>query len=106
MDSRWKYENILCILCSYKNINRENIINYMQDIEFKNLVFLMLFKYKALNYKEAYKELGIKSERSLKYQCKKAYEKYLCDVRIRSSFFLLENYIQKSKKTLDLYQHI
>lgn len=106
MDSRWRYENILYILCSYMNINRENIKSNMKDGEFKNLVFLMLFKYKALDYKKAYIELGVKSERSLKYQCKRAYEKYLCDIRIRNSYFHLENYIQKSKKTLALYEHI
>lgn len=93
----YKYEEIISNLCDFKNIDRASIKGTMKDGEFKNLVFLLILKFK-LRSDKMYNELGIKSSRSFKYHLRKAYEKYLCDVRFREVYFTFEEHLEKNIK--------
>lgn len=90
-----KYEKILSVLCEFKGISSQELINILKDKECKYLLFLFLKKYKCIDLKKLEEDFSIKSKKSINYNCKKAQEKFLINKDFRDQYFEMEELISK-----------
>lgn len=85
-----KYELIISIICKYKGISKAQLANILKDREWKYLLLLLLENYKCMDLKQMEEDLKLSSKRSIKYNVKKAEEKFFINKRFREKYFELE----------------
>ena len=90
-----KYEKIISVLCEYKEISREELINILKDKDCKFLLFLFLKKYKCIDLRKLEEDFSIKSKKSINNNCRKAEEKFLINKEFRELYFEMEELISK-----------
>lgn len=90
-----KYEKIILVLCQYKGINKESILDILKDKQCKLLLFLLLKKYGCVNEEKLKEDFMIENRKSINYNCKKAQEKFFVNKKFRDLYFEMEEYIKK-----------
>jgi predicted transcriptional regulator len=90
-----KYEMIIDIICNYKGIGKEQLSNILKDRECKYLLFLLLEKYKCVDVDNIRGDLNILSKKSIRYNVKKAEEKFFINRDFREKYFELEEMTKK-----------
>ncbi|MDP4088935.1 MAG: ribose-5-phosphate isomerase [Bacillota bacterium] len=90
-----RYENIIGFICRYKGMSKEHLKMILKDRECKYLLFLLLEKYKCLDLDKILKDFDIVSKKSLRYNMKKAEEKFFLNREFREAYFELEEMAKK-----------
>ena len=90
-----KYEIILSVLCEYKGITRKELVELLKDKKFKYLLFLFLKKYKCFNFEKLRQDFLIQNRKIIRYNCKKAEEKFFINKEFRELYFEMEADINK-----------
>ncbi len=90
-----RYDTIIKLICSYKGINKEGIKAILKDRECKYMLFLLLEKYKCSDIDKIKEDLNILSKKSLRYNVKKAEEKFFINKEFRERYFELEEMAKK-----------
>ncbi|HCW04011.1 MAG TPA: ribose-5-phosphate isomerase [Clostridium sp.] len=85
-----KYEKIINIICKYKGITKEELGKILKDKECKYLLLLLLENYKCMDLKQMEEDLQILSKRSIKYNVKKAEEKFFINKGFREKYLEVE----------------
>lgn len=89
-----RYVKIINFICSYKNIQYDEMIKILKDKECKYLLFLLLKKFDCTDRDTLSKYLYSNSKKSLNYNFKKAQEKFFLNKEFREKYFEVE-YILK-----------
>ena len=92
---REKYQVIIDIICRYKGIDKEQLSIILKDKDCKYLLFLLLEKYKCADMDNIKKDLNMINIKSIKYNLKKAEEKFFVNRDFRERYFELEKIAQK-----------
>lgn len=90
-----RYDTIIEIICNYKGINKEQLSEILRDRECKYLLFLLLEKYKCADVDNISKDLNISTKKSIRYNVKKAEEKFFINKDFREKYFELEKIAKK-----------
>ncbi|NLZ47713.1 MAG: ribose-5-phosphate isomerase [Clostridiales bacterium] len=85
-----KYEMIINIICTYKGISKSQLGNIIKDKECKYLLLLLLENYKCMDLQQMKVDLKISSNRSIRYNVKKAEERFFINKSFREKYFELE----------------
>ncbi|GLC29392.1 ribose-5-phosphate isomerase [Clostridium omnivorum] len=91
-----KYEKIIEVICSYKNIKREELFQILKDRESKYLMFLLMKKYKCADIERLHKDFFIGSKKSISYSLKKAEEKFFINRDFREKYFEAEDIVNRT----------
>ena len=92
---REKYEVIINIICGYKGISKQQLGIILKDKECKYLLFLLLEKYKCADMENIKEDLNMINMKSVRYNVKKAEEKFFINRDFRERYFELEKIAQK-----------
>jgi hypothetical protein len=90
-----KYETIIEIVCKYKGISKEQLTTILRDKDCKHLLFLLLEKYKCIDIDNISRDLNILNPKSIRYNVKKAEEKFFVNRDFREKYFELEEIAKK-----------
>lgn len=90
-----KYEKIIEFICNYKKIDKAALVTILRDKECKYLLLLLLEKYKCADVNRLTNDLSIANPKSIKYNMKKAEEKFFVNRNFRELYFEIENMIEK-----------
>jgi hypothetical protein len=90
-----RYAKIIEFICMYKNISRTEIVKILKDTESRYLLLLLLEKYKCVNVEQMSFDFNGKSSKSIKYNLKKAEEKFFINREFREAYFEMEEMIKK-----------
>jgi hypothetical protein len=90
-----KYERILTFICGYKNISKEELFRILKDRECKYLLLLLLERYKCADIQRLSNDLSAHSIKSIRYNLKKAEEKFFVNRDFRELYFEIEEMIEK-----------
>lgn len=90
-----KYETIIDIICSYKGMSKEQLGVILKDKDCKYLLFLLLEKYKCSDMDDIRTDLNILNRKSIRYNIKKAEEKFFINRDFREKYFELEEIAKK-----------
>ncbi|NLM36212.1 MAG: ribose-5-phosphate isomerase [Clostridiales bacterium] len=85
-----KYETIINVICKYKGISKTQLGNILKDKECKYLLLLLLENYKCMDLKQIEEDFKISSKRSIRYNVKKAEEKFFINRSFREKYLELE----------------
>ncbi|WP_315116636.1 hypothetical protein [uncultured Clostridium sp.] len=94
-NSEIHYDKIIELLCGYKGIKKEELVEILVDEECKYLLFLLLKKYNCVDIERLKKDFQIKSGNKVKNDLEKAEEKLMFNKRIRDMYFEAENILEK-----------
>lgn len=90
-----RYNIIIELICSYKGISKEKLGIILKDKECKYLLFLLLEKYKCSDIEKIKEDLNILNKKALRYNVKKAEEKFFINREFRERYFELEKMAKK-----------
>lgn len=92
-----KYEKIIAIICEYKGIKEEEIVNLLDDNDCRYLLFLLLKKYNCINVERLKEDFSITNKSSINYDYdyKKAREKFFVNKNFRDAYFEIDNLVNK-----------
>jgi hypothetical protein len=96
-DKEERYEKIISLLCRYKGIDREELINILKDRECKHLFFLLIKKYECNEMKLLQKDFPLMSKNSISNNFKRAEQKLFLNRKIRDMYFEAEEFIERVK---------
>ncbi|GAA0177762.1 hypothetical protein SH2C18_09320 [Clostridium sediminicola] len=92
---RENYEIIISVICELKGIRREEVLEILNDREYRYLLFLLLEKHKCSDIGVLKNDFCRINDRKIKYSIKKGKEKILINRNFREKYFLVENKIKK-----------
>jgi hypothetical protein len=90
-----KYEKIIDFICKYKKIDKAELFRILKDKECKYLLLLLLEKYKCADVNRITNDFSVSSSKSIKYNIKKAEEKFFVNRNFRELYFEMEDMIEK-----------
>lgn len=90
-----RYEKILDFICNYKRIDKTELFRILRDRECRYLLLLLLEKYKCTDINRLTSDLSVSSTKSIKYNIKKAEEKFFINRNFREMYFEIEEMIEK-----------
>ncbi|AWI07634.1 hypothetical protein [Clostridium drakei] len=93
-DKREQYEKIINILCEYKGISREKLLEILKDKECKYLFFLLIKKYGCDDMKMIQQDFPSINTKNINSNFRKAREKILLNTKIRNMYFEAENILE------------
>lgn len=90
-----RYEQIIEMLCKYKDINKDELFKILKDKNCRYLLFLLLKKYNCTDFQRIKNDFNIKNKNTMNYSIKKAEEKLFINKEFREMYFeardVLEN---------------
>jgi hypothetical protein len=86
------YEVIIKVICEIKGINREDIIEILED---RYLLFLILYKYNCSEKNVLNNDFEKIDKRKIRYNIKKAEERLLVSRNFREIYFEVEKKVKK-----------
>lgn len=89
------YEKIIDVICEVKRLDREELFKILKDTECKYLLFLLLRKYKCADLEKINEDFHKDIKKSIKFNLKKAEEKFFVNKEFRELFFETEDIIDK-----------
>ncbi len=92
-----QYEKIIRILCEYKGINRDELLEILKDKECKYIFFLLIKKYGCDDIKMIQQDFPLINSKNINNNFKKAKEKVLLNRKIRNMYFEADSIIEKVK---------
>lgn len=92
-----QYETIIHILCEYKGISRDELLQILKDKECKYIFFLLIKKYGCDDMKIIQQDFPNINSKSINSNFKKAKEKVLLNRKIRDMYFEADSIIEKVK---------
>ncbi|WP_243103880.1 ribose-5-phosphate isomerase [Clostridium sp. JN-1] len=95
MDKNIRYERIIEILCKYKNINRNELVEILKDNECKYLLFLLIKRYRCCDVDMLSKDFPNINKKRMNNNLRRAEEKLLINRKIRDMYFEAEELIER-----------
>lgn len=92
---RENYEIIISVICELKGIKREEVLEILNDREYRYLLFLLLDKHNCRDTIVLKSDFYKINDRKIKYNIKKGREKFLINRKFRKKYFMIENKIKK-----------
>jgi hypothetical protein len=92
-----QYEKIIRILCEYKGISRDELLEILKDKECKYIFFLLIKKYGCDDMKIIQQDFPSINLKSINSNFKKAKEQVLLNRKIRNMYFEADSIIEKVK---------
>ncbi|MFL0195571.1 ribose-5-phosphate isomerase [Clostridium sp. WILCCON 0269] len=96
-DKEEVYSKIINMLCEYKGLSKQELIDILKDKSCRYLYFLLIKKYKCCDLELVQKDFPLLNENKIKNNVKKAEEKLLLNKHIREMYFEAEEIIDKAK---------
>jgi hypothetical protein len=93
--SEERYLKIIEFICIYKGINKEELVKLLKDRESKYLLLLILETYRCADLERISRDFSKVSTKSLKYNLKKAEEKFFVNKEFRDRYLEIEEMIKK-----------
>lgn len=90
-----RYEKIIDFICNYKKIDKNELYRILKDKECKYLLLLLLEKYRCADVDRLTNDFSASSAKSIKYNIKKAEEKFFVNRSFRELYFEIEDMIEK-----------
>lgn len=96
-DKEKVYCKIINILCKYKGLQKQDLLEILRDTSCKHLYFLLINKYKCYDLEMIQKDFPLLNKNNIRNNVKKAREKLLLNRHIREMYFEAEEIIDKAK---------
>ncbi|EDK35701.1 hypothetical protein [Clostridium kluyveri] len=96
-DKEKVYCKIIDILCEYKGLHKQDLLQILKDRSCKHLYFLLIKKYKCCDLELIQKDFPLLNKNNIKNNIKKAEEKLLLNKHIREMYFEAEEILNKAK---------
>lgn len=91
-----KFKKVITALCEYKGISEEKLIELLSNKDSRYLLFLLLKRYKCVDFEMINKHLVLSSKKSINYNLKKAEEKFFLNKEFREKYFEADEIIKNS----------
>lgn len=98
MNINSKYEKIIEIICKYKGIKKDELINLLKIKKYKYMMLLFIKKYKCDNLEKIKLDVDIRNKKYINKGYKKAEEKLFINKEFRDIYFELEDVVEKNIK--------
>ena len=92
-DKEKVYSKIIDILCKYKGLSRNELLNILKDESCKYLFFLLVNRYGCYDLDTLKKDFPSVNRNNMKNNIRKAEKKLLLNKRIRDMYFEAEELI-------------
>ncbi|MCT8975786.1 ribose-5-phosphate isomerase [Clostridium sp. CX1] len=90
-----RYEKIINLLCEYKGVKREELLEILKDQNCKYLFFLLIKRYGCDDMGILKRDFPSVNKNKINNNLKKAEEKLLLNRKIRDMYFEAEDLIEK-----------
>lgn len=91
-----KYTKIIETICELKGLGRDELFRILKDKDCKYLLFLLLNKYKCTDIEMLQRDFLIESKKSVRYNLKKAEERFFINKEFRDMYFEAQSIIDKT----------
>lgn len=82
-----KFKKVITALCEYKGISEDELIELLNNKDSRYLIFLLLKRYKCVDFEMINKHLILSTRKSINYNLKKAEERFYLNKEFREKYF-------------------